>query len=121
MGLVPWSPLAGGFLTGKYTRTETNTASGDGRYSRFELFANRQHGEDRWNTLDLLLKTATEAGCTPAQAALNWVVNRPTVTSTIITGSSSTGPAVATAAFTAMPPAILKAISDESTGWCLPS
>jgi aryl-alcohol dehydrogenase-like predicted oxidoreductase len=91
MGLIPWSPLAGGFLTGKYSRAEDDTLSGEGRYTRSARFAYRQkYSERHWNTLDQLVKVASEVGCTPAQAALNWVAHRPTVTSTIIGASSLT-------------------------------
>src|SRR4051812_9330854 len=58
LGLVPWSPLAGGFLTGKYTRTDDDRLSGDGRYTRLEMFAERRHGDERWAALELLKKVA---------------------------------------------------------------
>ncbi|TCO65084.1 aldo/keto reductase [Actinocrispum wychmicini] len=88
MGLIPWSPLGGGFLTGKYTRAEDGRLSGDGRFTRFEHFRRQRHGDQKWAILDQLVKVAGEVGCTPAQAALNWVANRPTVTSTIIGAST---------------------------------
>ncbi|GAB3911776.1 aldo/keto reductase [Kibdelosporangium lantanae] len=90
LGLVPWSPLAGGFLTGKYSRTDDDRLAGDGRHTRMELFARQKHGEARWATLELLRKVASSVGCTPAQAALNWVAGRPAVASTII-GATSVG------------------------------
>jgi aryl-alcohol dehydrogenase-like predicted oxidoreductase len=91
MGLIPWSPLAGGFLTGKYSRAEDDTLDGEGRYTRSARFAYRQkYSERHWNTLDQLVKVASEVGCTPAQAALNWVAHRPTVASTIIGASTLT-------------------------------
>jgi aryl-alcohol dehydrogenase-like predicted oxidoreductase len=86
LGLIPWSPLAGGFLTGKYTRSEEGLA-GEGRHTNFPYRS--QYGDRQWDTLDTLLKVASTAGCSPAQAALNWVVHQPTVTSAII-GARST-------------------------------
>jgi aryl-alcohol dehydrogenase-like predicted oxidoreductase len=88
IGLVPWSPLAGGFLTGKYARTDDGV-TGDGRFTT-SAWSNRppQRSPQQWDILDVLTKVAGTAGCTPAQAALNWVANRPMVTSTIIGANS---------------------------------
>jgi aryl-alcohol dehydrogenase-like predicted oxidoreductase len=87
IGVVPWSPLAGGFLTGKYTRVGDGLA-GEGRYSSTERFAMFRRSDRAWDIVDQLVKAADEAGCTPAQAALNWVAGRPGITSTIIGATS---------------------------------
>jgi aryl-alcohol dehydrogenase-like predicted oxidoreductase len=88
LGLVPWSPLAGGFLTGKYRRG-ADGMEGDGRYTRNEVLARLlRRSDSAWDIVDSLVKVAAEANITPAQAALNWVSRQPTVTSPIIGASS---------------------------------
>ncbi len=86
LGLCPWSPLASGFLTGKYRRTEQG-AQGDGRLEKVRGSGNPtfEKGTERnWKILDVLLEVATELGRKPAEVALRWVTKRPGVTSTII-------------------------------------
>lgn len=82
IGLCPWGPLSGGFLSGKYTR-EGNTGRGEGRLtgpgSIFNKFTERN-----WRILDALLAVAKESGKPPAQIALNWVATQPGVTSVIL-------------------------------------
>lgn len=88
VGVIPWSPLRGGWLTGKYQRgmeappagTRVDTASEKGWSEEWQAYAN----ERTWNLIDVLLDVAEEAGKTPAQVALNWVLHRPTVTAPII-------------------------------------
>lgn len=83
MGVTPWSPLAGGFLSGKYTRTERP----DGRLTTESGSANplfRRFNDRNFDILDALFETARAIGRTPAQVALNWATKRPGVTSTII-------------------------------------
>jgi aryl-alcohol dehydrogenase-like predicted oxidoreductase len=83
IGLCPWSPLAGGFLSGKYR-------SGEAGNSRGRLDAIAGTGMDRFRTerneqvLGTLLEVAQEIGRPPAEVALNWVTAQPGVTSTII-------------------------------------
>ncbi|MBM7788467.1 aldo/keto reductase [Tenggerimyces flavus] len=82
--VVPWSPLASGFLAGKYERTAEG-ATGEGRLEALKAFSFAQdRPEQHWNTLDVLKKVASEVGRTPAQVALNWVAQRPGVVSTLI-------------------------------------
>jgi len=87
MGVVPWSPLANGFLTGKYTRA-TEGPVGPGRLGAFPFkggrFLQRSHTDQHWDVLDALVAVATERGRTPAQVALNWVARRPGIVSTLI-------------------------------------
>ncbi|MGA3292603.1 MAG: aldo/keto reductase [Candidatus Acidiferrales bacterium] len=83
IGLCPWSPLAGGFLAGKYKR-EGDKGKGEGRLGQpggglFNRFTDRN-----WRILDVLLDVAKQAGKPPAQVALNWLVQKPGVTSTIL-------------------------------------
>jgi aryl-alcohol dehydrogenase-like predicted oxidoreductase len=88
LGLCPWSPLAAGFLSGKYQR-EGSEVTGTGRLGAtrgaalFDRFKERN-----WRVLDVLRAVAQEMGRPPAQVALNWVCTQPGVTSTI-TGAMS--------------------------------
>jgi aryl-alcohol dehydrogenase-like predicted oxidoreductase len=86
IGLCPWSPLGGGFLSGKY-----RSAAAKNEFARLDAVAGTPM--DRFNTernraiVEVLVEVAAEIGRTPAEVALNWVVNRPGVTSTIIGAS----------------------------------
>lgn len=86
MGITPWSPLAGGLLTGKYKR-EGDGGSGDGRLEATKDSPNpafRKFNARNWAIVDELVAVSKEVGRTPAQVALNWITKRPGVTSTII-------------------------------------
>ncbi len=84
-GVVPWSPLANGLLTGKY-KFENDTVQGTGRLASTWLTDPTMdlHGKKTAALLTELLAVAKELGKSPAQVALNWVTNRPGVSSTII-------------------------------------
>lgn len=87
-GIIPWSPLRGGWLSGKYRRgmsappanTRIEDASKQGWSERWSEYATEQ----TWQIIDVLLAVAGETGKTPAQVALNWVLNRPGVISPIV-------------------------------------
>jgi aryl-alcohol dehydrogenase-like predicted oxidoreductase len=87
IGVVPWSPLSHGFLSGKYRR-ESADYSGAGRLDAEFFRAMRDvmgsHGEHDWKVLDTLLTVAAELDRPAAQVALAWVLRRPGVTSTLI-------------------------------------
>jgi aryl-alcohol dehydrogenase-like predicted oxidoreductase len=82
IGLCPWSPLAGGLLSGKYKR-EGNTGRGEGRLTMPNPMFNK-FTEHNWRILEVLLDVAKQISRTPAQVALNWLVTQPGVTSTIL-------------------------------------
>lgn len=84
MGIMPWSPLAGGFLSGKYER---GTTADTGRLSGANPFGQSKFTGCNWDILDVLKDVANEAQCTPAQAALAWVMARPGVSSTLVGAS----------------------------------
>lgn len=86
-GLVPWSPLAGGFLTGKYARNEAGQ-SGAGRLSGSNPFGNTKFTDRNWAILAALQAVAAELDRAPAQVALAWAAGRPGVTAPIIGASS---------------------------------
>ncbi len=80
-GLVPHSPLAGGFLTGKYERGAT--VPEDSRASRRADWL-KGMTDEHWSVEGALREVAAQAGCTPGQAAIAWVLTRPFVSATII-------------------------------------
>jgi aryl-alcohol dehydrogenase-like predicted oxidoreductase len=87
LGLAPWSPLAGGFLAGKYTRGE-RPAEDEGRLgsqpdSDEEAWVKRQ--DDRSWAIDAAVReVAMDVGSSPAEVALAWVLAQRTVASVII-------------------------------------
>lgn len=81
VGVIPWAPLGGGFLTGRYHRekpTEGRLANGAGE-SSWE----RRATERNFDVLDELLQVAHEVEKTPAQVALNWLMHQAGITSPI--------------------------------------
>lgn len=88
LGIIPWSPLRGGWLSGKYQRGMTAAPEG----TRVEMAEQRGWGETfsgyntehTWNLLDTLYAIAEEVDKTPAQVALRWLLQRPGVTAPII-------------------------------------
>ena len=80
--LIPWSPIAGGFLTGKYERGK---AAPEGvRYSGDSDWSKRHFTDAAFDVVDVVKAMAAEKGCTPAQLALRWCTVKPGVTSPII-------------------------------------
>lgn len=81
--LIPWSPLAGGFLTGKYSRNQDSPE--DSRYGIEPRRLGRNHFTDEaFDVLETVEGLAKEKNCTPGQLALAWCKDRPAVTSPII-------------------------------------
>lgn len=81
MGVIPWSPLAGGFLTGKYRREDV---SNTGRLSGANPFGQSKFSDQNWLVLDALRAVVEEADRPMAQVALRWAMQRPGVSSTLI-------------------------------------
>ncbi|SEM90367.1 Predicted oxidoreductase [Loktanella fryxellensis] len=81
MGIMPWSPLAGGFLTGKYRRDDT---SGTGRLSGANPFGDSKFSDRNWAILAVLNAVAAEQDRPPAQVALAWVMAQRGVASTLV-------------------------------------
>ena len=87
IGLLPWSPLAGGFLSGKYTkdaRADDGTRASTGDPMTDHIFGDLAAKDQNWDTVDAVRDIATKLDVTPSQVALSWLVNRPTVTAPII-------------------------------------
>ncbi|ELZ26574.1 oxidoreductase, aryl-alcohol dehydrogenase like protein [Halogeometricum pallidum JCM 14848] len=92
LAVCPYSPLAGGFLTGKYERTDPedpkqvvapdgSRASFDERFDQFYL------SERGWKVLDAVREVADEADASPAQVALRWLMDYPDATVVPIVGA----------------------------------
>ena len=80
LGLLVWSPLAGGLLSGKYSRDEEKKS--DGRRANFDF---PPVDKDRtFNVIDVLKPMAESKGASVAQLALAWLLHQPAVTSVII-------------------------------------
>ena len=86
VGLLPYSPLAGGSLTGKYAEKEKVPETC--RYKLFPGFMDRYYGSQNEAAVNAYGKIAKEKGMTPAQLALSWVYHREHVASTIIGATS---------------------------------
>ncbi len=82
LGILPWSPLAGGFLTGKYSKD--NPPPPDSRYARMERPFLRFDIEKAYSLIDELKKIAQKYNATVSQVALNWLRAKPFVSSIII-------------------------------------
>ena len=86
LGLLPWSPLGGGWLSGKYRRDQRPTGAtrlGEDPERGMEAWDRR--GVDRtWEVIDAVQEIAEARGVSMAQVALAWVTDRPAVTSTIL-------------------------------------
>lgn len=87
LGLLPWSPLGGGWLTGKYRRDERPagaTRLGEDPNRGVEAYDRRSRDQRTWDVLDAAGSVAEERGVPMAQVALAWLCQRPGVTSVIL-------------------------------------
>jgi len=90
IAVIPWSPLAGGWLSGKVKRGQSEAQSGSrvawAEASRWQAtdFSTHAAQERVWNILDTLAAVAEETKSTSAQVALRWLMQRDGVTSPII-------------------------------------
>jgi aryl-alcohol dehydrogenase-like predicted oxidoreductase len=87
IGLLPWSPLAGGWLSGKYQRDEAPTGStrlGEDPKRGMEAWEARNADERTWQVLDAVSAVAEAHGASKSQVALAWLLARPAVTSVIL-------------------------------------
>lgn len=81
LGILPWSPLAGGFLSGKYKKGDqplegSRLAQWKERYSRYD-------NDRNWAILDAVRAVAGELGASPAEVSLAWLLGRTAVSSVI--------------------------------------
>ncbi|MGO4184800.1 aldo/keto reductase [Paenibacillus sp. TAF43_2] len=85
VGIIPWAPIGGGFLTGRYTREEPK----EGRLTSKvgESAWNLRSNDKNFEILDALLEAAKELDKSPAQVALRWLIQREGITSPIFGAS----------------------------------
>ena len=81
MAVIPWGPLSGGLLSGKYTRDEQVEGA---RWQDGKDNANRRATDHTWEVLDFLRAMASDKGCSMSQLALAWNMAQPGVTAPII-------------------------------------
>jgi aryl-alcohol dehydrogenase-like predicted oxidoreductase len=87
LGLLPWSPLGGGWLTGKYKRDQAPTGAtrlGEDPNRGVEAYGPRSNDERTWAILDAVQQIAEGHGRTMAEVALAWLAQKPAVTSVIL-------------------------------------
>jgi aryl-alcohol dehydrogenase-like predicted oxidoreductase len=85
IGVIPWSPLAGGWLSGKYRRGQPPPpGSRVGRADRWDDLPEQRESERTWEIIDALIEVSEALGKTPAQVALNWLLRQPGVTAPIM-------------------------------------
>lgn len=87
IGLLPWSPLGGGWLSGKYHRDAVPTGAtrlGENPNRGMEAYGPRNQQERTWQILDAVQLIAKARGRSMAQVALAWVAQQPAVTSVIL-------------------------------------
>ncbi len=77
IGVIPWSPLAGGFLTGKYSRENAPQSE------RLSETRQRYFNDWGWNALDVVRAVAQETNSTPTAVSLAWLLAQPAMTSPI--------------------------------------
>jgi aryl-alcohol dehydrogenase-like predicted oxidoreductase len=86
LGMLPWSPLGGGWLSGKYQRDQRPTGDtrlGDDPERGMEAW-DRRGTERTWTIIDAVQRVAEARGVSMAEVALSWVNDAPGVTSTIL-------------------------------------
>lgn len=87
IGLLPWGPLGGGWLTGKYRRDSSPTGAtrlGEDPNRGMEAYDRRSADERTWLVLDALHAIAADHGVPPSRVALAWLQTRPGMTSVIL-------------------------------------
>jgi aryl-alcohol dehydrogenase-like predicted oxidoreductase len=92
LGLLPWSPLGGGWLSGKYRRDQRPagaTRLGEDPDRGMEAYDRRGQGRT-WDVIEATEKVAGERGVSMAEVALAWVSGRPGVTATILGARTAT-------------------------------
>ena len=86
--LIPWGPLAGGFLTGKYRPGDKRPEGARYETHRGTWYAERNFSDASFAVLKTIEKLAQGKGCSPSQLCLAWCAKQPGITSPIIGPSS---------------------------------
>jgi len=82
IGVTPYSPLANGFLTGKYRRNETPESARAGSVIK------RYNNDTSWKIIEAVQRIAKEIGSTPSAVSLAWLLAQPVITAPIIGANS---------------------------------
>ncbi len=82
--IIPWSPLAEGFLTGKYKRNEPRPEGARYNVNERSEWADRCFTDKNFDIVETIEKLAENKGCTPSQLSLAWNAAQPGITSPII-------------------------------------
>lgn len=93
LGLLPWSPLGGGWLSGKYARDVPPTGStrlGENPARGMEAWEQRNADPRTWEIIDTVSRVARAHDASPSQVALAWLSAQPAVTSVILGARSIT-------------------------------
>ena len=83
MGIIPWSPLARGFLSGKY-KPEDKEGENEKRLRSDPYLKARYFRKNDFEVLDAIKGISEEIGASVAQTALSWILHRPGITSPIV-------------------------------------
>jgi aryl-alcohol dehydrogenase-like predicted oxidoreductase len=123
VGLLVWSPLAGGLLSGKFSRTNQQPAGSRRTAYDFPLVDK----ERTWKILDVMAPIAKAHGCSAARVSLAWLLAKPVVTSVIIGAKrlDQLQDNLAAAELTLTPDELsqldeVSALPPEYPGWALP-
>jgi aryl-alcohol dehydrogenase-like predicted oxidoreductase len=84
IAILPWSPLWGGILTGKYQRDQSLPDGSRFTFERWKDIWGKDYEEATFDLLDLLTEIAREKNCSISQLALAWTAAQPAITSVII-------------------------------------
>jgi len=93
LGMLPWSPLGGGWLSGKYRRDQRPagaTRLGEDPNRGMEAYDRRGGADGTWRVIDAVQKVAEDRGVSMAEVAIAWVTARPVVSSTILGARTTT-------------------------------
>jgi aryl-alcohol dehydrogenase-like predicted oxidoreductase len=82
LGVIPYNPLGGGVLTGKYERNKELPAGS--RLASYDTYRDRYLHDEMFNIVDKFVATARTMDLTPAQLALAWVLGEPRITAPIV-------------------------------------
>lgn len=80
VGMIPWSPLAGGLLTGKHERNKRSEGT---RMAEKDMWWRTYDRDQTWEIIDAVKAVAKELDATPGQVSLAWCLKKPAVTSVI--------------------------------------
>jgi aryl-alcohol dehydrogenase-like predicted oxidoreductase len=111
IGVTPYSPLANGFLTGKYSRNETPESA------RASSIMKRYNNDTAWKTIEAVQRIAKEIGSSPSAVSLAWLLAQPVITAPIIGANSITQLQQSLAALDSTLSSMHLAQLDEVSGW----